>query len=274
MIGRRTDLVIMVLLVLFCFASHAQASSIKIVAGTSLVEDIVRDLTDGDAEIVTIIQGSSCPGHENIRTTDFVFAAKADIVLLHAFQKDLPQIASMLDAVNRPDKPVAILTAKGSWLIPSIQKEAVNDIAAILCALHPDKTGIIQERAQKRLAQIDDITKETLNLLVEIKGKRVIVAQMQSEFVTWAGAEVVDTYGRAEDMTPTILAKLVDRARRENIAGVIDNYQSGSEAGLPLALELKIPHLVLSNFPGSSDDAMDYFGLLRHNSNQLLLLNR
>jgi zinc transport system substrate-binding protein len=53
---------------------------------------------------------------------------------------------------------------------------------------------------------------------------------------------------------------------------VVDNYQSGAEAGLPLALELDVPHAVLSNFPGSSEDVPDYFSLLRHNVDQLIRL--
>jgi len=100
MIRLRAFVIAFALLLLCCSIPNAQAAPLKVIAGTSLIEDIVRDLTGGDAEIITIIQGSSCPGHENIRTTDFVFAAKADIVLLHSFQKDLPQITSMLDAVN------------------------------------------------------------------------------------------------------------------------------------------------------------------------------
>ena len=263
-----------VLLLCCCCAPGAQAASLKIIAGTSLVEDIVEDLTGGKAEVLTIIQGSSCPGHENVRTSDFVFAAKADLVLLHSFQKDMPQITAMLDAANRPDRRTVILRTRGSWLIPSIQKGAVAEIAAILTAADPEQAGALHTRAEKRLARIDECAAETQGLLALVKGRSVIVAQMQSEFVQWAGAVVTATYGRAEDMTPGALARLVDGARGKNIAGVIDNYQSGSDAGLPLALELKAPHLVLSNFPGSSEDAMDYFSLLRHNVAQLLVLNR
>ena len=96
----RTFLISVLLLFFCCCVTDVQAAALKIIAGTSLIEDITRDLSGGDAEIITIIQGSSCPGHENIRTSDFVFAANADIVLLHSFQRNLPQITSMLDAVN------------------------------------------------------------------------------------------------------------------------------------------------------------------------------
>ena len=250
----------------------AQAEPLRIIAGTSLIEDIVHDLTDRKAEVVTIINGSSCPGHESARTTDFVFAAKANLVLIHAFQENMPQITSMLESVNKADRRLVILEPKGSWLIPAIQKTAVNDIAEALVKLAPDLTDSIRDRAAKRLERIDAAADEATKSLEKIKGRHVIVAEMQSEFVGWAGVAVAATYGRAEEMTPKALAELVDSAKDKNIAGVVDNYQSGAEAGLPLALELKVPHLVLSNFPGSSEDAMDYFSLLRHNVKQLLLL--
>ena len=260
-------------LMLLCVpAFPAQAEPLRIIAGTSLIEDIVHDLTDRKAEVITIINGSSCPGHESVRTTDFVFAAKADLVLIHAFQKNMPQITSMLESVNKADRRLVILDPKGSWLIPAIQKTAVKDIAEALVELAPDLADSIRDRAAKRLERINAAADEATKSLAKIKGIHAIVAEMQSEFVGWAGVAVAATYGRAEEMTPKALAGLVDSAKGKNIAGVVDNYQSGAEAGLPLALELKVPHLVLSNFPGSSEDTMDYFSLLRHNVRQLLLL--
>ena len=71
------------LLSIFTFTAAFAAEPLRVVAGTSLITDIVNDLTAGDSEVLTIIQGSSCPGHENAKTQDFVFAAKADLVLIH-----------------------------------------------------------------------------------------------------------------------------------------------------------------------------------------------
>ena len=97
-------------------------------------------------------------------------------------------------------------------------------------------------------------------------------AEMQAEFARWAGLDVLRAYGRAEDLSAGDLAGLLDNVRDKNVRGVIDNLQSGADAGLPLALELKVPHLVLSNFPGSAPDVPDYFSLLRANAEQLARL--
>ena len=253
-------------------AMPLQAKPIKVIAGTSLIEDIVHDLSGGQAEVVTIIKGSSCPGHESVKTTDFVFAAQADIILVHAFQQKMPWFTGMLEAIQNRNPRLVVLTSKGSWLIPEVQQNAVLDIAKALSGAFPEEAGAFEARARKRLERVAAVGGEIRVKLAHVKGRAVAVADMQAEFVAWAGLEVLRSYGRGEDMHTREVARLVDALRGRTLAGVVDNYQSGSDAGLPLAMELKVPHVVLSNFPGSSDDARDYFSLLHHNADQLLKL--
>lgn len=260
----------LLLLALLGSVSPLYAQTLRVIAGTSLIEDIVLDLTDHKAEVITVIKGSSCPGHETVKTTDFVFAAQADLILVHSFQRNMPWLTGMVDAVQ--SERLVTLSPKGSWLIPEVQKRAVLDIAAALSEVSPKDAEAVNGRARERLARVDAIEKEIRARLAPVKDKPVAATAMQSEFVSWAGFAVLQTYGREEDMHPRGIARMVDELRGRRIAGVIDNYQSGGDTGLPLALELKVPHVVLSNFPGSSDDALDYFSLLNHNVAQLLLL--
>lgn len=238
---------------------------LKIIAGTSLIEDIVKDLTDGKAEILTLTPGSSCPGHENAKTQDYVFATNADIMLLHSFQRSLPQIASLLEVVDNGNLQNVILETHGSWLIPDNQKNASREIALALINSYPQLSKKIELRLQERLDRIDNAEKECRISLEHVQGKNVFSAAMQTDFVKWAGLNVFKSYGRMEDMSASTLAEILRSANNIKISGVIDNRQSGGDAGLPLALELGIPHIILSNFPGSSPDVPDYFSLLRHN---------
>lgn len=252
----------------------AGAKRLHIIAGTSLIEDIVLDLGRDFVSTRTVIKGSSCPGHESARTTDYVFAARADLVLVHAFQQNMPQITGMLDSVENKNLRLTVLGPKGSWLLPETQKQATLDIAALLAQHAPAHAALVQERAEARLQKVDAAGKICLQQLAALAGSPVAVADMQVEFVRWAGFRVVKTYGRAEDMSTSGLAGLITELAGAKLAGVIDNYQSGPEAGLPLARELGLPHAVLSNFPGSSDDATDYYSLLAHNTAQLQSLAR
>ncbi|MDR2744117.1 MAG: zinc ABC transporter substrate-binding protein [Desulfovibrio sp.] len=255
-------------------AQQAEARALKIVAGTSLIEDIVRDLTDGRAEMITLVAGSSCPGHDNANPADFVFAAKADAMLAHAFQRNMPQTAGLLESARGGGMRLEIIDAGGSWLVPEVQRKATRRIAEVLARLSPETAADIRERAEMRLAGVARAEAEALSRLAAIKNISVVAAETQSEFVRWAGFSVPETYRRSEEMTPKDVANLADALRGRRIAGVVDNFQSGADAGLPLAQELKVPHVVLSNFPGSADDVPDYFSLLRRNVNQLAGLAR
>ncbi|MGD9575911.1 zinc ABC transporter substrate-binding protein [Desulfovibrio desulfuricans] len=249
--------------------SATAAEALRVVAGTSLISDIVADLTEGKSETLTLIQGSSCPGHENASTGDYVFAAKAKLLLVHPFQRHLQQVDAMLQAVGNPLLAIVEVSPRGSWLIPDIQKQAVREIAAALEGAAPELAPVVRRRMLQRLQKIDAIAAECRSALAATQGLPVIAAYMQAEFVKWAGFDVIRSFGRAEDVNARGLAEILSAVKDSPVAGVVDNYQSGPDAGLPLALELGVTHVVLSNFPGSSNDAPDYFSLLRRNVAQL-----
>lgn len=257
------------LLCFFVFSAALAAEPLRIVTGTSLITDIVNDLAVGGCEVLTIIRGSSCPGHESAKTHDFVFAAKADLVLIHPFQRHMLQITTMLDAADNASRKLLVISPRSSWLIPEVQKQAVREIAEILCAAAPQNAEALREKARQRMEKISQVEGECRNRLKAVEGKSVIAATRQAEFVQWAGFNVVRTFGRAEEINAHELASIMSDVKGKNICGVIENYQSGADAGLPLALELNVPHVVLSNFPGSSDDVPDYFTLLQANVAQL-----
>lgn len=245
-------------------AVAAGADTLKVVAGTSLVEDIVLDLTSRRVTMVTITPGSSCPGHTDLKATDMAFAASADVALVHQYQTNMPQIQSMLAAANATLR-VETLAVRGAWTIPSVQEEATRRIGQILSAVRPHWAADIERRTAARLERIAAAKAQAVKRLAPLAGKAVLASAMQADFVRWAGLSVVKEYGRAEDITPRDLVGLMEAARGKRIVGVVDNLQSGADAGRPVADELRVPHVVLSNFPGSVPGAEDYFGLLEHN---------
>lgn len=250
----------------------AVAQELRIVAGTSLIEDIARDLAPPGSEILTLVQGSACPGHDHGKTKDFLFAARADIILVHGFQRRMPQLAGMMEAIGDKRPPLTVVEVNGSWLVPENQKKAVLAVAEALKAACPAQAAAIEARAAQRLQRVEQAAAQSAALLAPVREKPVICAQMQAEFVQWAGLRVVHTYGRAEDVSAREMALLVEKARKAGVRGVVDNTQSGPEAGLPLALELNVSHITLSNFPGSDAAVPDYFTLLRANAAALARL--
>ena len=246
-------------------AGHVSAEELKVIAGTSLEEDIVTDLLPNRAIIVTLIPGSSCPGHNDLKAADIIFASSADVALLHTFQMNLPQIKNIFTSANNKNLRIEAISAVGNWMAPPVQAQATIQISQILSEIKPEWAKDIKTRTNNRLNRIEAAEISAKKILSPLHNRKVIAAKMQADFVSWAGFTVISEYERAENMSPKAIIKLLESAQGEKIIGVIDNLQSGADAGFPLANELKVPHLVLSNFPGSLQGVNDYFDLLDYN---------
>ena len=83
-------------------------------------------------------------------------------------------------------------------------------------------------------------------------------------FIEWIGLNIVAEFGRPDSLTPQVVQELVDKGREENVTLIIDNLQSGQDAGAGIAEELDCKRIILTNLPGGFDNtetwekAIDY----------------
>lgn len=246
-------------------ANEGNDAPYRIVAGTEHIADTVRDLLGGKVEILTLIPPSSCPGHHDIRASEMAFFSKAQMVILHHWQKDYPGIKEAVQAAKLPKEAVKLTTVGGSLLVPENQLALGKEISAFLGRLPGQDGKALRERLEERRRRINGLAKECKEQMAPHRGSPAYSALMQQEFVRWTGLNVIGTYGRAEDLSPALLMELASKGKRAGVAVVADNLQSGADAGLPLAKEIGAAHAVLSNFPGFAKEAPDYESLLRHN---------
>lgn len=243
------------------------------VLGSTLLEDIVSDLTAGRAKTRLLISGSACPGLTDVKASDLVFAANAQGIYVHPRQMTLPSLTQLFAAKEQLRTRTHGIGVSGSWLIPDVQIQASRAVAKTLVQGETsDFSDAVYGRLQKRIERIKDFSEGLESVRTRFHGKPVVSALMQKDFVSWCGFSIAATFGGAESMNPKILAEIIALARKRRVIGVVENLQSGKEAGLPIAEELKIPRAILSNFPGSDDNIPDYFSLVRENIRQLLLL--
>lgn len=243
------------------------------VLGSTLLEDIVSDLTAGRAKTRLLISGSACPGHTDVKASDLVFAANAQGIYVHPRQMTLPSLTQLFAAKEQLRTRTHGIGVSGSWLIPDVQIQASRAVAKTLVQGETsDFSDAVYARLQKRIERIKDFSEGLEPVRTRFHGKPVVSALMQKDFVSWCDFSIAATFGGAESMNPKILAEIIALARKRRVIGVVENLQSGKEAGLPIAEELKIPRAILSNFPGSDDNVPDYFSLVRENIRQLLLL--
>jgi zinc transport system substrate-binding protein len=67
-----------------------------------------------------------------------------------------------------------------------------------------------------------------------------------------------------------VVAGLVDQGREVNVRLIIDNLQSGEDAGKAIAEELGCRRIVLSNFPGGFDNTKTWEKAIDRNIDLIL----
>jgi zinc transport system substrate-binding protein len=240
------------IVVLLVPIAQVQAEQLRFVAGTTLLSDILQDLGGGSATIRTLIPGGACPGHYDLKPGDLRMLQKADAVFLHPWQEKQSHIQSLIRAAEKKDLRVLVVPIQGNWMIPELQSEATRTIARMLSQINPKGAPNYERAMDRRTLSIAQTGRDLKRKLDAAGAQRtaVLCATTQEEFVSWAGFNVAGVYDRLEDLTPEKIAALVDKARKAQVTLVIDNLQSGLNAGRGMADELGARHVNLSNFPG------------------------
>lgn len=241
----------------------------RIVAGTTLIADIVHDLLP-QAEVRTLIPGGACPGHYDIRPGDVRLLRDADAIYLHAWQTAQPHITTLLDAAQTQRQPVALPDA-GNALLPENNLLLTRHIAAELAELFPQHKRDISARAAARRRAVTT-TAQALKTRLAASGvaeMRVVCAAMQEPLAHWAGCKVVTAFPRPASMTPQQMAKVIAAGRGAGVRLVLDNLQSG-DGGHGLAEALGARRVILSNFPGGFADTPTWEATMRDNVRRLL----
>ena len=166
----------------------------------------------------------------------------------------------LIDSANNRDLTVAKVDVKvgenDNWMTPPVQLAATDRITAILCQADERNSSAYQQSA----AELKDIIEATgadieARLAAEnLSSVNVMCAEMLKGFIQWTGLNIVATYDRNAPDIPQVVKELVDRGRAEKVVLIIDNLQSGQDAGAGMAADIGCERIVLSNFPGGFDN--------------------
>ncbi len=239
--------------------SPAGTSKLKVVTSTSLIAQIAERVGGSRVDVVNIIPPAQCPGHFDVKPGDIQRLAEADLFLLHGWQGEV-FAQDLIASANNPDLTVVSLdiqtTENQNWMVPAVQKEATDIITDALCQVDAEDCSVYQESATEYKEAIVAKEAEVEGRLnqANLSGVNVMCADMQAGFVQWVGFNIVATYGRPDSLTPQVVRDLVDTGRAENVTLIIDNLQSGQDAGKGVAEELGYRRIILSNFPGGFDN--------------------
>ena len=244
---------------LFGGCSPANPAKLKVVTSTSLIAQIVERVGGDRVDVINIIPPTQCPGHFDVKPGDIQKLADADLFLLHGWQGERFS-EKLIASANNPDLTVIKIDVKvgdtTNWMTPPVQRAATDKIAAALCQMDSENRSDYEKVAS---AYRDEITAKEAELEarlvpVNLAKINVMCSDQLPGFVQWVGFNVIATYGRSDSLTPQVVKELVDRGREGEVTLIIDNLQSGKDAGKGIAEELGCNRIILSNFPGGFDD--------------------
>lgn len=247
-------------------AGLGEEEKLLVVTTTSILADFAAHIGGDLVEIYTITPAGICPAHYDVKPSDIRAVAQAVLVLYHgmeAWLEDLIQASGNTD--------VKRVQVKGPWNVPSEIGAYLDQIEAALAEVDPAHAEQFKANAQGYKAEIDTLAGELLAKAkeLELAQAKAIVMQWQQGFVAWIGVQVVATYPPPETLSLKQVQELINTGRKEQVALVVDNLQSGTSFGARLAYEIGAVHVVLTNFPGAVPGALDYLGMLRYNADQL-----
>ena len=238
-----------------CTDEESTGSQLKVVASTSLITQIVERIGGDKVSVVNIIPPGQCPGHFDVKPGDIQQLVDADLFLLHGWQGEMFS-EDLIATANNDEllviKVNAVVGENENWLSPEVQSLAVDNIMTALCQADSANAAAYQSAAADYKAIIDTKGAEVLARLAAIDPGNISVlcSDQQMGFLDWAGFNIVGVFGRPDTLTPQVVKDLVDLGREQNVAIVIDNMQSGQDAGAGVAEELDCARVILSNFPG------------------------
>lgn len=247
--------------------------SVDIMAGSSLIANIIHDVAADKLETRTLIPPGTCPGHYDVKPSDIEALANSKALFIHSFQQNYENVTGAIETTENADLIITVLNVTGNWMVPEVQAEAVDKIAQALGEIDPENAtyyeGKATERAQAILAKGEEVA-DRLSA-AGIENVKVICAEMQAGFISWVGFNITATFGRPEDITQLQMAALIDQARQAEVALVIDNLQSGSTTlGVSLEQDIEAIPVTVSNFPGGLENTETWEKAIDKNVDLLL----
>jgi ABC-type Zn uptake system ZnuABC Zn-binding protein ZnuA len=244
------------MLVMHCRSEQPAAMNITVT--TSVLGTIVEAIGKDHVTVTTIVPGGMCPGHFDISSQHIKNLADSRVVFSHGWEKWIDKLFAAADR-----KPVLYpLNPVENIMVPPIYKQTAEHVAAVLCSLDRAHHAQYTANLTTYCAAIDSVVAIMEQEKPRFASVKAACSELQQEFVRWLGIDVVITYPRAEDLTPTTLKQVISAAKQGAVILVIDNMQSGADAGAIIAEQINARRVVLTNFPLDSsyvDAVMDNY---------------
>ncbi len=249
----------------FSVGGHAGAVETRtlVVTSDTILSGMAGALLPPDRyRIEAILPPGQCPGHYDVKLSDIEKMQKAALVISF---RSLP---FMEKAKTDTPRRLKIDNGGRNWMAPDSYIFGLDRLAQELIGVFPDERKEIEIRKEATVRHVREEARMLKNMALTagISGSAVLSSSMQKEPLEWMGFRVVGVYGRPEALSVREVSRLLRLGKEKRIVAVVDNLQSGPDAGKSIAETLGKPHIVLNNFPSESG----YLTTLRKNVEAVL----
>ncbi len=218
---------------------------IKIAVTTSNVSTLLNEICKDKIDVITIIPTSMCPGSYDIDAKTIKEINRCNAVIYHHWQ---PWIKTLKGKTTNLGLVYRELKTKGNYMIPYINLKAAQELLELLSIWDQDNKDFYEKNFLDYSFRVnfvsDEITKKGTNKY----HKKIVCNNQISSFMEWLGFDIVAGYGKSSNLSSSEMLFLTKKIKKENVKYVIDNLQAGTDVGRALSTDLKIKHIVISNF--------------------------
>jgi ABC-type Zn uptake system ZnuABC Zn-binding protein ZnuA len=253
------------LIILSSVIVEAVEEKSMIVCTTEVVGSLVREYLGDRVDVVVLCQPSLCPADFDMKPSD-VYAIRNARIL---FKQNIPGefwLQGLLEASGNMN--LTQVSIPGVYNTPEGARRYVEWVGGNLT----DILGIdLSEEKISMIEEIDDVASWMEGQAQEVQASpvKVICMQWLKAFVESAGFQVVATYNPPETLSASDINGLVNTARSEGVALIVDNLQIDVEFGKGIADQVGAEHVVLTNFPGAIPGTDNLAEMFRYNADQL-----
>lgn len=217
-----------------------------IVASDTILSGMIASLLpQGRYSVDVILPPGQCPGHYDVKLSDMEKVRKAALVV--SFKG-----MSFMEKAGLDARALLLVDGGGrNWMAPDSYIRGIGMLAGELSKRFPEDGREISALKERVVAEVRAKAEELSGrvLRAKVRGMPVLASSMQKEPLEWMGLRVVGEYGRPETMSARGIVRLSKIGREAGVRLVVDNLQSGPDAGRAVAETLGAAHVTLTNFP-------------------------
>ncbi len=258
-----------ILIFLFNLTAHSK-QSIFVLTGTSILTSLVKDITYnvGEFELATLVSPLQCPGSFDLKPDDAKKIKQAKIVILHQFQQ------SYIEKIKKINKKVKLeIFSVEDLTIFSNYTYGLYEMKRILSKYYPGYEKQFDKNLNEKRSKIAEKISADLkyiNNVLKKKAYKVLCSKYQLNFVKWLGFDVVSTFDSPDKMLPADISEIIKVAKDKKVKFIISNLTGNhNETAKLFNQKLKVPVIVLSNFPQEKQDESLFFNLWEYNISEI-----